>query len=242
MSSNEEFVEVDGKKFKNPNYRSSNSNAQEIRVSVDSSQMETMIHTVDDLKKENKELKQQVAEAEPAIENLENEKEILAVQLTANNVPTEAADLKSAEEVERAKATVVALRKAKGGGRDSHVPAGTVPLSSQQAVQQKKGFGSYEEMIQDVSDKAALGSVEAKEVMKQLIHKTMKGTVEGRLILPAYQEPEKQSVSSEFGETLKLSVKSDPLGLKTTYRRRKLKRLAMEGDETAQRILDSGAY
>lgn len=79
-----------------------------------------------------------------------------------------------------------------------------------------------------------------KSVRNALLLKVLKGSRE--ITLPAYQEPEQPTTTSDIFENGKAVVKPDPCGLKHMYREKRLRALAEKGNQDAINILNSGEY
>lgn len=204
-----------------------------IEVSVDSSQMKMLLEQNSALQKEKESL---LADAEAGREARERLSLVEQNELEKKKRALGSPDYKTVEEVK-------AFEEGKNSNKPNipHVPSGTIPLSTQTpAKQENQGFNSYEGMVSDLRMRASRGDATAKQALDQLTFKVVRGAKEATL--PAYQEPQKQMVSSDLIENGMLTAKPDVCNLAHNLREKKLRAMAQKGDQSAQNILDSGDY
>jgi hypothetical protein len=200
---NSEEAEQKAEQWKREGEARLNQRSEVIHVKVDN---EAITETIN----ENKKLKQEIEESTDAKELLIQLKENASVELTALGINTEVEDLKSKADLDRAISTIQKLKAKQGSHREPQINAGCVPLSSQQ-TQNPQAFGTHEEMIDSIRDRASTQNPDkqdranAKAVLDKLFEKSLKGQSEAH-----------KPFSYEMGKETSLS---DMLSEK--YRRRK---------------------
>ena len=117
-----------------------------------------------------------------------------------------------------------------------HVPSGTIPNSMNTPAKSTEGYGTIEELIDDVN------RPENKDVRNKMLSKVLRGVVSGKLSLPSYVEPVGETTTSDLGSELMLSKKPDVLGINHRFRKKKLTALAEKGNQDAINILNRGEY
>jgi len=211
---------------------------KELRVTVNAEPMEKLIRVNDQLAKEKEELQSQVESAQESQELMDSLKEKASTELTALGIETNPEDIKSKADLDRAVETIQKLRAKTHTGNEG----GSAPLNQAQisGISQKEGYGTHEEMIRDLRERNARGDPTAKEALRQLTFKALKGMRETHV--EPYKEPQKEMTTSDLSPDLRLVVKPDPLGIEHAYRKKKLMERAEKGDSQALEILNSGNY
>lgn len=212
---------------------------KEIHISVDSKQMETLIHANDKLQVEKEELQEQVTDSEEAKILLDDLKEKASTELTSLGVPTEIEDIKTKSDLDRAVSTIKKLREksVKHSGNEG----GSAPLNQNQyGIEKKSGYGSYEEMVTDLREKASRGDANAKEALNQLSFKVLKGV--RKVNIEPYKPEPTPLVTTDLSPDLRLVQKPDVMGIQKAFRKKKLMERASKGDQTAIDVLNSGDY
>jgi replicative superfamily II helicase len=154
-----------------------------IEVTVNSDEMRKLVEQTSEQEKEIKELKEQVQDSEEAKANFEQEKEILATELTALEIPTEVENLRTKEDVDRAKITVMKLRE-KAKNEPNPASGGVAPLSGQFGTSPNQGFDSIESLIDNLRDRSSHSNPNladrklAQEQLNKLMEKSLRGQKE----------------------------------------------------------------
>ncbi|HLE75730.1 MAG TPA: hypothetical protein VI864_06775 [Candidatus Bathyarchaeia archaeon] len=212
---------------------------QVIKVQVDSNQMKALVEEVHEKSAKIEKLESEVQDSEEAKILFDDMKIKASEQLTNLGIPTEPENIKSKEDLDRAIQTIQKLR----AKSESHTgnEGGNAPLSPQQyGTDKSQGYGTHEEMIQDLRERASRGDATAKEALNQLSFKALKGMRE--IHVEPYQPEPTPTTTSDLSPDLKLAVKPDPMGIEHAFRKKKLIALAERGSKEALEILNSGNY
>jgi hypothetical protein len=193
-----------------------------IKVEIDNTQMQNLIE-------QNGELSKKLQQAEDGSRMFETVRSRLSEKYAQQGL-----EMPTVENLDQLNTATENLKKMTESREPKHIPAGTVPLSSQTPAKESGKFGSIKEMV-DVAN-------QDKDIRNALLSKTLKGVVEGKLSLPSYQEPEVETTTSDLSPDLKLSKKPDPMGIEHNFRKKKLLERAKKGDQQAIDILNSGDF
>ena len=164
-------------------------------------------------------------------------REKLSLELAVKEIEIEPSEIKGKKDIERWVGVIKKLEKPKDD--QFSAKGGYAPMPSQ-VQQNQQGWGSHEEMVKDLRTRANNGDANAKEALRQLTFKVLKGN--RQIQTEPYQRPQEQTTTSDLSPDLKLAVKSDVCGIQSSFRKKKLMERAQRGDKYALELLNSGNF
>lgn len=125
---------------------------------------------------ENETLKADHAEFETAKAMLDDMKNKASAELSELGIPTQAEDLKSKEDLDRA---VLTIKKLKGTQpKNYYSPSGSAPLQNQYSQGDSQTFGSEKEMVDNLMARVHQGDKEAKRILDAMTKKVFAGMID----------------------------------------------------------------
>ena len=172
--------------------------SREIHVSVENEQMKQLLEQNSALQREKEALAKEVEENKDAKEKLD-----LIAQNAFEKIKKEP-DV--TEDITNPMELMAFERGKKSNVRETvHVPSGTVPLSTQQNNSNPQAFGTHEEMIDSIRDRASIQNPDkqdrkqAQAILDKLFEKSLKGQNESRKPFD-YEMPKEISLSDLLSE------------------------------------------